>query len=123
MLQLVDNKAEYPLGIYVPKAGEYTMAIKYNATDDKYSDLYLTLDGVAIWNLSQNPCVVQLEKGTNSRYGLRISPKVPQVTTAIDEAIVDSSDKTAAKILMNNHVYIIRDGKVYTITGQILNNQ
>ena len=114
----VEGKADYPLGIFAPEAGAYQLGIKYAAKDNAQSDLYLTLDGEVIWNLSHNAYVVELEKGANARYGLRVSAKAPQETTDIDELIVDNKDKRAAKVLIDNHVYIIRDGRVYTITGQ-----
>jgi hypothetical protein len=113
----VEGNAEYPLGIYVPETGAYTLSIKYGAVSDAQSDLYLTLDGQAIWNLSRNAYTVELEKGTTERYGLRISAKAPQAPQAIDEIIVDSKDDTATKVLIDNQVFIIRGGEVYTLTG------
>lgn len=113
----VEGNAEYPLGIYVPETGEYTLSIKYGALSDTQSDLYLTLDGQAIWNLSRNAYTVELEKGNTERYGLRLSAKAPQATQAIDEIIVNSKDDTATKVLINDQVFIIRGGEVYTVTG------
>ena len=114
----VDGQADYPLGIFAPEDGEYSISILRTGVEQP-SDLYLTLDGEIIWNLSKNAYTAQLEQGTTSRYGLRMVVKAPQITTEI-ETIVDSEGKVikAAKVLIDNHVYIIRDGKVYTITGQ-----
>jgi hypothetical protein len=113
----VEGSADYPLSIFAPKNGEYTLSIKYGAVPDTQSDLYLTLDGKAIWNLSRNAYVISLEQGTTERYGLRLSAKAPQSTQAIDEILVDSKDETAVKVLLNGQVFIIRGGEVYTITG------
>jgi 3-deoxy-D-manno-octulosonic acid (KDO) 8-phosphate synthase len=55
-----------------------------------------------------------------ARYGLRVSARSPQVTTGVDEAIVDGKDKVATKVLINNQVYIIRGDKVYSIDGQLV---
>ena len=112
-----DTNTEYPLGIFTPTAGEYTISMNAPDTDNQESDLYLTLDGVALWNLSRSACVIALEKGTTSHYGLRISAKTPQIATAIDEAVVDSKEAIATKVLINNRVFIIRGGGVYSITG------
>ena len=79
--------------------------------------MYLTLDVKAIWNLSRNAYVLDLEQGTTERYGLRLSAKAPQSPQAIDEILVDSKDETAVKVLFNGQVFIIRGGEVYTITG------
>lgn len=120
----VDGQADYPLGIFAPEDGEYSISILRTATEQP-SDLYLTLDGEIIWNLSKNAYTALLEKGTTARYGLRTIAKAPQITTDIENTIVDSEGKVikAAKVLIDNHVYIIRDGKIYTITGQTVKKQ
>lgn len=114
---LENDRAEYPLSLYAPKAGEYVL----DATQEQGEMvLYLTLDGVAIANLSENAYTLMLEQGYTYSYGLRISPKMPQVTTGVDELIINSKDATATKVLVNNKVYIIRGEKVYTVDGQLV---
>lgn len=118
----IEAQVDYPLGIIVPEAGKYTISIKYTANDNSQADLFLTLDGEPIWNLSQNAYTVKLEQGTTSRYGLRTVSKAPQTTTDIEPIWMDPEGNAikAAKVLINNHVYIIRDGKLYTITGSLV---
>lgn len=118
----IEAQVDYPLGIIVPEAGKYTISIKYTANDNSQADLFLTLDGEPIWNLSQNAYTVKLEQGTTSRYGLRTVSKAPQTTTDIEPIWGDPEGNAikAAKVLINNHVYIIRDGKLYTITGSLV---
>ncbi len=117
----VNGEADYPLVLSVPQDGKYTIDI-LRSTEEQPNELYLTRDGEAIWNLSQNAYTMRLEQGTTARYGLRTIAKAPQVTTDFEETWVDSEDKEikAAKVLINNHVYIIRDGKLYTITGSLV---
>lgn len=114
-----EGKADYALGIFAPQTGEYTISIKYE-TGKEDATLYLTYDGEAIWNLAQNAYIATLQQGTTQRYGLRVVMKAPQVATGVDEAIVDSKDTTANKVLIGNQVYIIREGNVYTVTGQLV---
>ena len=83
-------------------------------------NLYLTYNGEAIWNLSEGAYTAYLEKGTTAQYGLRISAKAPQTATGVDEAIVDSKDAVATKVLIGNQVFIIRGEKVYSIDGQLV---
>ena len=112
---LVNNEASYPLVIFAPAAGEYTIS-NVNVNEDY--DLYLTLNGQAIWNLSNGGYTLSLPQGNTPGYGLRISArKSPAVATGIDEAIVDAQGNTQ-KVLINNQVFIIREGNVYTIDGQ-----
>lgn len=115
----VNSVAEFPLSIYAPKDDDYTIAIEKEQVTDDYA-LYLTYNGEAIWNLSDGAYTANLEKGTDANYGLRITFKAPEVATGIDEAIVDSKDATATKVLINGHVFIIREGAVYTINGQLV---
>ena len=107
----------YPLGLFAPIAGEYTIYIASQPDDD--NDLYVTLDGTPVWNLSNGAYTVSLEKGTTQRYGLRISAKTPKVTTGT-ETIQDEQTNTVQKILIDNRVFIIRGEKVYSIDGQLV---
>jgi len=111
--------AEYPLSIFAPSAGDYEISCQPSAFSDQ-SALYLTLNGEAIWNLSDGAYTLNLNKGTISNYGLRMSARAPQVITGVDEVIVDAQGETATKVLINNQVFIIRGDKVYTITGQLV---
>lgn len=113
---LLNGVAEYPLGISVPANGEYTIS---NVNDNDDYTLYLTLNGEAIWDLSDAPYTLDLTKGTTNAYGLRISAKAPQVVTGVDEAVVDAKGETK-KVLINNQVFIIRGNEVYTIDGQLV---
>lgn len=117
----VNGEADYPLVLSVPQDGKYTIDI-LRSTEEQPNELYLTRDGEAIWNLSQNAYTVKLEQGTTARYGLRTIAKAPQVTTDFEPIWVDPEGNAikAAKVLINNHVYIIRDGKLYTITGSLV---
>jgi hypothetical protein len=116
--QLVDGNAEYPLGIFAPQAGEYQISVAERM--DEQSTLYLTLNGGIIWNLSLAPYVVDLEKGTTNRYGLKmVRGNVPTITTSIDNTQA-YTQPTAQKILLDGQVYILRGNEMYTIDGQLV---
>ena len=112
-----DETTSFPMSIFAPKAGEYTIAIEREVATEDYN-LYLTYNGEAIWNLSEGAYTVNLKKGTDVNYGLRIGAR--RVATDIDAAIVDSKDSPATKVLINNQVFIIRGDKVYSIDGQLV---
>lgn len=114
----VDDAADFPLSIYAPANGEYTIA-NANANANANYTLYLTHDGEAIWNLTSSPYTLTLDKGIVSNYGLRISAKSPQTATGVDEAIVDAQGETR-KVLMNEKIYIIRGNEVYGIDGKMV---
>jgi hypothetical protein len=111
---MVNENAEYPLSIYAPAAGEYTLSAMQKRGD---ADLYLTLNGEAIWNLSNADYTFNLNKGTATNYGLRVS--VHKTPTGIDEAVVDAQGDIR-KVLINDKVFIIRGDKAYSIDGQLV---
>ena len=116
-VELVNETAEYPLGIYAPKAGEYTLY-----TEDVHDEyiVYLTRNGEAVWNLSDAPYTLDMNAGTDKTFGLRLTAKkAPQVATGMDEAVVNAQGETR-KVLINNQVFIIRGNNVYTAEGQLV---
>ena len=112
----INNKADYPIVISTPKAGEYDIFI--NDQPDDETMLYLTYDGEAIWNLSYGGYIANLEKGTNTHYGLRIV-RTPKITTGIEETSILNGD-AIRKVIVDDKVLIIRGEKVYTIDGQMV---
>lgn len=114
---LIDNRADYPLGISVPMEGDYDIWVDELPNDG--SMLYLTLDGQVVWNLSYGACTVELPKGTTTRYGLRIVAKAPTIATGIEEATIQNGD-AVRKVLIDDKVFIIRNGEMYSIDGQLV---
>jgi hypothetical protein len=117
--ELINETANYPLGISVPANGDYTIINHQSSIINEDYTLYLTLNGEAIWNLSDDAYTLTLDKGTTNAYGLRIVAKAPAIVTGIDEAIVDAQGETR-KVLINNQVFIIRGENVYSVDGQIV---
>ena len=115
---LYNETAEFPMGVYAPTAGEYTISLNAQPSDEY--NVYLTRDGQAIWNLSDGAFTADLKAGIQSNYGLRLTVnKAPQVVTGVDEAVVDAKGEIR-KVMINNQVYIIRGEQVYTIDGQLV---
>ena len=114
---LSEDEATYPLTIQVPANGDYVLSVGANENED-YA-LYLTRDGEAIWNLSEGAYTANLEKGAHTNYGLRVSARAPQITTGIDEAVVDAKGETR-KVVINDKVYIIRGEHIYSADGQLV---
>lgn len=110
-----NHTADYPLGIFAPKDGEYNLFMDDQPNDETM--LYLTYDGEAIWNLSYGGYVTYLTKGTDTHYGLRIVAHKPQTPTGIEETTIQNGDPIR-KVMVDGKVYIIRNGEIYSITGQ-----
>ena len=110
-----EHTADYPLGIFAPKDGEYNLFMDDQPNDETM--LYLTYDGEAIWNLSYGGYVTYLTKGTDTHYGLRIVAHKPQTPTGIEETTIQNGDPIR-KVMVDGKVYIIRNGEIYSVTGQ-----
>ena len=114
----VGDKASYELGIYAPANGTYFISVA-EAKDN--ADLYLTYEGSIIWNLSAGAYEVELGKGATNEYGLMIVRKAPQVTTGIETVTGDGLQVTGVqKIVINDHVFILRGGQMYDVTGKMV---
>ena len=111
---MINDQATFSLGMSAPANGEYTIAI-----DDTPNDaiVYLTMNGSAIWNLNIAPAPISLSKGTENSYGLRLVRKINNVVTGLDEAVLNGN---VQKVILNDHLYIIRDGKVYSAHGHVI---
>ena len=109
----VGDKASYELGIYAPANGTYFISVA-EAKDN--ADLYLTYEGSIIWNLSAGAYELELGKGATNEYGLMMVRKAPQVTTGVENVQGDKTQCT--KVILNDHVYILRDAQLYDVTGK-----
>ena len=112
---LVNSSADYPLGISVPQTGEYEIYV--NAQPAEESVLYLTFDGKPVWNLNYGGYITTLDKGTTERYGLRLVKTASKIATGVEELTVENGENIR-KVLVDDKIYIIRNGKTFTVTGQ-----
>jgi hypothetical protein len=111
-----NGTAVYPLGISVPQTGEYTIYLPNGENESDY--VFLTLNGRVIWNLSYAPYVADLAAGTTQVYGLkRVRNNAPATATGTENTEVNEHE-TVRKYLIDNKVYIMRNGAMYSVTGQ-----
>jgi len=113
----VGTTATYPLGISVPSDGTYEITSATEMQDGQ--EIYVTYNGRAIWNLAYGPYAVTLNKGTYNEYGLKLVQKAPTITTGVETVSDERLEVSGVrKVLIDNTIYIICDGAVYTINGQ-----
>ena len=109
---MANDQAVYDLTLYAPKAGEYTIA----APAMENADLYLTYEGSIIWDLTMGAYTNNFAKGNNEGYGLLLQAKMPMTPTGVDE--VQSDKVQCTKVVIDEHVYILRGGQMYDVTGK-----
>ena len=113
-MPLVDNIAQCALGLYAPQARTYTIAVEEAPQD---ANLYLTYNDQVIWDLTLGAYTIDLAKGKNTGYGLRIEARAPQIATGVENAAVDS--KSARKVMINNTLYVVTpEGAMYDVLGK-----
>ena len=113
---LVNDKASYALGIYAPKAGDYRIA----TMSEDNADIYLTYEGSIIWNLSMGEYLLTLDKGNNNGYGLMLHKKAPMTPTGVDNVESGVQGTTVQKVVIDSHVFILRAGQMYDVTGKMV---
>lgn len=112
---LVNDKAEYPLTITAPAAGNYRIEATEAYAD---ADIYLTKDGSIIWNLTMSAYELDLEKGTTSEYGLLLQARAPQIATGVED--VQGDKVQCMKVVINDNVFILRGEQLFDVTGKMV---
>lgn len=114
-----DDKAIIPLGIYTPAAGEYTIAIDNSPTED----VYLTHNGIIVWNLSMSDYTFDFNAGTDTSYALQVVRRINNTATGVDAIDNDKRGTDfVEKIIVNGQLYILRDGMIYDAQGKKVSN-
>lgn len=111
---LVNDQATYKFTLYAPAAGEYTIT----APNMENVDIYLTKDDAIIWNISEDGYTLDMQQGFTTGYGLLLQVKAPEIATDIDNLSGNAS--CVQKVVINEHVYILRGEKMYDTTGKIV---
>ena len=105
-----------PLGVVADQDGLYTFSLP-DGTEGMNVSIADSETGMA-HNLALGDYQTALTKGTyEGRFALEIQPR-QEVTTGCEQT--DAAGKTLRKVLINGNLYILRDGKAYTATGNEL---
>ncbi len=110
---LVNGQATYPLTFRAPAAGRYSIAMQAASE----ADVFLTHEGKIICNLNESPYEIELAQGTTEGYGLLLQAKMPTGVETIDNS--QFTIHNCQKVIIDGHVYILRDGRMYDVTGRM----
>ena len=81
------------------------------------ADVFLTHEGKIICNLNESPYEIELAQGTTEGYGLLLQAKMPTGMETIDNS--QFTIHNCQKVIIDGHVYILRDGRMYDVTGRM----
>lgn len=112
-----------PVGVYCYEAGTYTFALNEQYPLDEVEAVYLYDKTTGqTTNLLYDTYSFTTEKQvyTGKRFALNVIVKrrTPEITT--DIPTTESTREAVRKVLIGGHVYILRGGQLYHITGQQL---
>lgn len=114
-----------PLFVNVPAEGLYTFTLSEDYPLDNVEAVYLLDDETGITtNLLNDTYSFEIDERSyiENRFALSVIVRrpAPGGLTDIDPAI--ATPNMTRKILINGHVYILRDNKVYDVTGKQMSN-
>ena len=117
-----DSLAEtrIPLTAYAATDGEYIFSMVDNNYLGRLQYVFLhdTQTGLVV-DLLERDCAVNLAQGTNAgRFYIQcvFAAEAPEISTGVNH--VDTENDKAQKIIYNDKVYIIYQGRVYDMTGR-----
>ncbi|MBQ7649246.1 MAG: InlB B-repeat-containing protein [Paludibacteraceae bacterium] len=110
------NEAIIPLLFFAPEQGEYTLSIDRNTEED----IYLTRNGVIIWDMNMSEYNFTLEQGTDNSYALQVIRRTQNVATGAEQLSNDAKRGTdfVEKMIVNGQLFILRDGNLYDAQGK-----
>jgi len=112
-----DGTATIPVSLYAPAEGTYIIAVS-NVPDDL--SVLLMQNGSLIWDITSTSYAAYLQAGENTGYALNVQ-RIKQIGTGVNNTGNSNAEHTVQKVLFNERIYIIRDGKTYGITGECVN--
>ena len=110
---LVNNEATFPLTFTIPTAGTYQL---YLADAPENANLYLQKNGVTVWDMTAGAYALEIESGTNTEFSLLLKIK-ENTMTGVDQI---NAEAGVQKVVINEHVYILRGGEMYDMTGKMV---
>ena len=110
------NEAIIPLQFFAPEQGEYTLSIDRNTEED----IYLTRNGVIIWDMNMSDYNFTLKQGTDNSYALQVIRRTQNVATGAEQLSNDAQRGTdfVEKMIVNGQLFILRDGNLYDAQGK-----
>ena len=109
-----------PVGVRIPADGQYTFSLnsRYADADIERLDL-IDYETGEVTNLLQADYTFSAMRGQNeSRFALNVTPIKNTPTDINNSGLINDETAKVRKVLIEDKLFIIRDGKMYDATGK-----
>ena len=112
-IEFPETETIVPLTLFAPKDSEYLVNMSSRAMNGYQVELLQNGTWTATL-FDGEPVTLELSAGTNSDYSLRITRR--NIPTGLEDVQGDNVQST--KVIMNDHLYILRAGLMYDAQGK-----
>ncbi len=114
-----DAQQVIPIGYRAPADGEYTFSLNPTYADAPFErvDLIDYLTGSLTNLITSNYTFTTTRTQEDSRFAINLVPR-QEMPTSIDSGGILKDSGGIEKVIINNHMYIIRGGQMYDATGK-----
>lgn len=109
------EQVDYNMVLTAPADGTYTLHMASVTSD---ASVWLTQNGVPVWDMTAGDYILDMRRGTDTSYGLRLIQTVNPVATGLGNA--PDNMLTGTKVLRDGRLVIIKNGTLYNALGQII---
>ncbi len=114
-------KTLIPITVYADEDETYTFHLSDNAYRARLSNVFLRdTETDALIDLTTGDYQTAINKGTTQGrfYITCVFSDLQDINDRLDNPLYNNSDEEVRKILYNDHIYILRNGSIYDITGR-----
>ena len=114
-------KTLIPITVYADEDETYTFHLSDNAYRTRLSNVFLRdTETDALIDLTTGDYQTAINKGTTQGrfYITCVFSDFQDINDRLDNPLYNNSDEEVRKILYNDHIYILRNGSIYDITGR-----
>lgn len=118
-MSMSDAKKVIPIGFRAPEDGEYTFALnpRYANAAVERVDLIDYQTGEVTNLMMSDYTFTSVRTQDDERFALNVVP-MANMPTEIEQSAISGQQSVARKIVIDDHVYIIRNGQMFDVTGK-----
>ena len=121
-MSTTDAKNVIPIGFRAPEDGEYTFSLnpRYAEAAIERVDLIDYKTGEVTDLMMTDYHFTTVRTQDDERFALNVVP-MAKVPTEIEQSAISDQQSDVRKIVIDDHVFIIRNGQMYDVTGKRVN--